>query len=213
MSKEKAALVHSYLADREDKDKPDRLSRMGILAAAELYRHGEIDKICFTAKPELSNSQVKRLRTLLSNPPDEDIIVDAKVVTTRGEVETFKKMSERNGWDDLLTIANESHLPRIRKELKRAFKDKEVESLSSKKILSKYPRYSSVLADMNNWKEQISLSFQEKILNTPVIGSLALKLVSYVSQYKVALQYRFFKHLESKNFEKIRQRSPYKSLD
>ena len=48
MSKERAALVHGYLTDREGKDRPDRLTRMGILAASELYRHGQVDKICFT---------------------------------------------------------------------------------------------------------------------------------------------------------------------
>jgi hypothetical protein len=196
MSKERAALVHGYLTDREGKDKPDRLTRVGILAAAELYRHGEIDKVCFTAKPELSDLQVKRLKTLLNNPTEKDIIVDPKVVTTRGEVETFKELSERNGWKNLITIANKDHLPRIRKEIKRAFGEKEIESISSRSVLDRYARYSPVLAEMDSWEEQVSLSFQEKILNTPIIGALALNIVPHFSKYKVALQYRFFNQLE-----------------
>lgn len=196
MNKERVALVHGYLADREGKNRPDRLTRVGILAAAELYRHGEIDKVCFTAKSELSDSQVKRFKRLLNNPPKEDIVVDAKVVTTRGEVETFKEMAERYNWQNLVTIANKNHLPRIRRETKRIFKDVDVKSLSSREVLAKHPRYIPILVDMKNWGEQISLSFQERILNTPIIGPLSLMLVPHVSRYKVVLQEYFFRQLE-----------------
>lgn len=200
MNKERVVLVHGYLTDREGKDRPDRLTRIGILAAAELYRHGEIDKICFTAEKELSNSQVKRIRTLLNNPPEEDIVVEARAVTTEEEVKTFNRMSEENNWGNLLTIGNQEHLPRIEREIRKTFKDKPVEVISSKEVLSAYPRYSSILSDMEDWPEQISLSLQEKVLSFPIIERLALKIISYLLRYKIAMQKWAFRQVELNKF-------------
>lgn len=201
MSPEKpVALLHSYLSDREGRKRPDRLSRVNILAAAELYRHGEIDKICITVEPQLSNPQVRRLKTLLNNPPEEDIVVDAKTVTTREEIETFRSLAEGSGWNNLITIGNSAHLPRIRKEIQKAFTDKSmrIEPKSSSEILSQYPRYANVLRDMESWPEQQSLSLQEKILNMPILGKLILYVAPHFSQTKVALQSWGFKLLERK---------------
>ena len=113
---ERAALLHSYLADRKDPGKPDRLSRMGILAVAELYRNGEIDKICITVEPELAIPQERRLRSLLSERLREgDLVIKPQTVTTREEVQTFRELAEENGWNNLLTVGNKAHLPRIKK--------------------------------------------------------------------------------------------------
>ena len=113
MNKERAALVHGYLTDRKGKDRPDRLTRLGIHAAAELYRHGQIDKICFATDRSLSENQVRRLKVFLKNLPEEDVIVYPEAITTRGEINTFKKMSDDNGWENLLAIGNKSHIPRV----------------------------------------------------------------------------------------------------
>jgi len=114
-------------------------------------------------KPELSRPQVKRLKTLLNNPPEEDIVSKEETVTTEGEVETFKKLAEEENWKNLLTIGNEAHVPRIKREIKRTFKDKQVKTTTPREILAEYKIYSYILKEMENWPEQLSLSFQEKM--------------------------------------------------
>lgn len=200
MNKERVALLHSYLADRKNKEKPDRLTRVGILAAAELYRHREIGKICITVESELSKPQVGRLNILLNNPPEEDIVSAEKTVTTEGEVKTFNELAEEHGWTDLVTIGNHSHLPRVKREIGKTFKERRVEAKSAREILSRYPRYSPILSEMENWPEQKSLNFLEKILNLSILGGMILKAGPYLSSYKVALQTWVFKQIENKKF-------------
>ena len=194
------ALLHSYLADREEEGKPDRLSRVNILAVSELYRRGKIDKICITVIPELSNMQVKRLKTLLNDISEEDLVVKPQTVTTKEEVTTFGDLAKENGWNNLITIGNPVHLPRIRKEIKKAFKEKSIriEAKSSSEILSEYPRYAQILRDMESWPEQESQKFLEKILNTPILGRIILSIAPHFSQAKIALQSWGFKLLERK---------------
>lgn len=179
---------------------PDRLSRINILAAAELYRRGEIDKICITVKPELSEAQVKRLKALLSGAPQEAVLVKPQTVTTREEITTFRGLARENGWESLVTIGNPAHLPRIRKEIEKAFRDKrtKIEAKSSSEVLSHYPRYAPLLHEMENWPEQLSLNFQEKILRTPVLGRLILSLSRPFAQTKIALQTLAFNIFERK---------------
>lgn len=201
MQKERpVALLHSYLSDREGKERPDKLSRVGILAAAELYRHGDIDKICITVKPQLSGPQVRRLKTLLNNPPEEDVVVDAKTVTTEEEIKTFKKLAEENEWNSLITIGNHIHLPRIKREIRKTFKSGRVEAKSSREILSHYPRYSSILSEMEGWPEQRSQALLENILNVPILGRLALKMAPLLPRLKVTLQTWVFRQIENKRF-------------
>ena len=195
------ALLHSYLSDREGKERPDRLSRVGILAAAELYRRGDIDKIYITVEPQLSGPQVRRLKILLNNPAEEDIVVNAKTVTTEEEIKTFRKLAEENEWNSLITIGNHAHLPRIKREIRKTFKGSRIEAKSSREILSQYPRYSSILSEMEGWPEQRSLALQEKILRLPILGSLILKMAPHLSsRLKVTLQTWGFRQIENKKF-------------
>lgn len=205
MNKERpVALLHGYLADRDNPEKPDRLTRTGILAACELYRHSEIDKICLTSVEELSGPQVERLTEHLTHIPEEDVIVSPETVTTRGEIKTFKKLSEQNGWDNLITIANHKHIPRVEREINKTFKNKSVEARSAKDILLQYPhgsdRYENILRKMEDWPEQKSLAFQEKILNVPILGNLILKIALPLSGIKVRLQTWAFRRIENKKF-------------
>jgi hypothetical protein len=205
MHKERpVALLHGYLADRDNPEKPDRLTRTGILAACELYTNDEIDKICLTTKEELSNPQAKRIKMLLANPPEEDVVVSPETVTTRDEIKTFKKLAEQNEWNNLITIANHKHIPRIEKEIKKTFKEKEVRVRSTEEILSQYPhysnRYSNILSEMENWPEQKSLALQEKILNVPILGNLILRVAFPLSRIKVRLQTYVFRQIENNRF-------------
>lgn len=207
------ALLHSYLRDREGKGIPDRLSRLVILAAAELYRRGKIGKVCITVEPELSALYVKRLKTVLglSGEDKEDLKVKAledllvvvpRTVTTAQEVQAFKEISEENDWNNLITIGNHAHLPRIQREIKKRFRssDKKIEARSSGEILSRYPRYESILEEMEMWPEQHSLAMQERILNIPVLGNLALCIAPRLSHVKIALQSWGLNQIERNRF-------------
>lgn len=196
MSTEKALLVHGYLVDRGDKRKPDRLTRLGLLAAAELYRHGVVDKICFTLVEELTDLQVKRINVLLNNPPEEDIVLQPEAVTTRGEIKTFKALAEANGWVDLFTVGYPIHIPRIKKETERTFKDRKVVNISTKDVLFRFIRYHSILSDLENWPEHKSLDLNEKILNEPLLGSLIMIISPYISGIKIAMQTWIFNQIE-----------------
>lgn len=192
-----AALVHSYLADRQDSSKPDRLTRVGILAAAELYRHGKIDKICITVESGLSSPQVKRLKMLLPGLPHEDLVVEPETVTTRQEIETFEELAAEYGWERLMSVADTLHLPRIKREIKRSYikGDTDIETKSSQEVLSQYPRYTGILTEIDSWPESRSLRIQEGLLAIPVLGSLLSKVVEHLPG-KVRLQYWLFRQLE-----------------
>jgi uncharacterized SAM-binding protein YcdF (DUF218 family) len=174
MGKERVALLHSYLADRKTEDKP--------------------------VEEKLSEPQIRRLKTLLDNPPEKDIVVDAKTVTTEGEIKTFSELAEENDWSNLVTIGNDVHLPRIKREIEKTFGKRKVEARSSKEILSQYSRYSSILADTEKWQEQKALALQEKILMLPILGRLILGMAPYLSHSKVTLQSWVFKQLEKRKF-------------
>jgi hypothetical protein len=191
------ALIHSYLKDRQGKERPDRLTRVGILAGAELYRKGEISKICITIVPELSNLITGRLNKLVTIT-EEDLVVKPEAVSTREEIKSFRKVAEEAGWSNLLTVGNHTHLTRIKREIGEAFKNsnKDIRTISPEEILSRYPRYKGVINEMRDWKEQKSFDLQEKVLNTPVLGDLLLFLQDYFPKIKITLQTWVFKQLE-----------------
>lgn len=192
------ALLHSYLSDRKNNSKPDRLTRTGILAAAELYRHGEISKICITVEPQLSGPQTRRLRSILPGIPQNDLIVEAKTVTTRDEIAIFRELAKQRGWINLITIGNEAHIPRIKREIERGFNGTniDIKARSAKELLGRYPRYSSIVNEMSNWPEEKSLTFQETILNIPILGNLLLRVAPHLSHLKVVLQSWSLRQLE-----------------
>ena len=211
MSPEKpVALLHSYLPDREGRKIPDKLGRIGVLAASELYRKGEnrkgeISKICITVEPYLASLLTKRLNTLLNNPPIEDLVVLPQAVSTFGEVETFRKLADENDWNNLLTIGNHEHLPRIRRVIDNVFPktDKNIDTTSPKEILSKYPRYKNILDDMDNWPEQQSFNRVERFINIvrkiPFLKNFAESHFSEVLPSKIALHAWIFRQSEKRN--------------
>ena len=191
------ALIHSYLKDREGREIPDRLTRVGILAAAELYRKNEVSKICVTVVPELSDLITGRIKKLITIP-EEDLIVRPKTISTRGEIRTFRKTAEETGWKNLLTIGNKTHVARIKREINEAFKDSDikVKAISPEEILSRYTRYEGVINEMKNWQEQASFNKYEKFVNTPILRDLLLLQGDHFPRVKITLQTWVFKQLE-----------------
>lgn len=209
MKGERAVLVHSYLEDRDDKDRPDKLTRLGILSAAELYRNGEIDKIVVTVGGGLSENIEKRFKMLLSNSlREEDLIVSPTTATTEGEIGGLKKLSERdeNNWVSITTIGNTSHRERVKECISKSFgEENEVKVLTHKKVLSKYPRYSfetyNIIKNMESWPETLSMKTQENLYhrfdNYPKVQKLVKKTIEKTPEgIKILLQGSLFKIVE-----------------
>lgn len=196
------ALIHSYLGDRKGKNKPDRLTRTSILAASELYRRGEISNVYITVEPGLAKPMVEQLRKNLQGFPEEDLIVEPQTVTTEEEIKHFKERAEKEGWNNLITIGNRSHLPRIRRIINRRFKNTDIKitSVAAREILSHHSRYKQVLEDMEIWPEQHSLERQETIINRiekfPLIGRIIVGLTPQLLPGKVAFQTWIFRQME-----------------
>jgi hypothetical protein len=195
MSKERAVLVHSYLMDRKDTSKPDKLTRLGLLAAAELMRRGEVDKVCLATLPELSSPQAKRLEILLDNP-EAEISINPQAKYTTEELRAFKELAEIYEWSDLASIACEPHIQRVTRETKKAFGDTFVEIMSSNEILSRFQRYSNVYDEVEKWPEYKSFKTQEEILNTPFLGGAILSLSPIIVPFKIEIQSFVFRLTE-----------------
>lgn len=200
MKERPVALVHSYLSGRENPGVPDKLSRTGLLAAAELYRRGKIEKICIAVEPNLADMLAKRLRVLLQDKlRDEDLVVRPNGFTTVQEIRTFVKTAKKEGWGNLTAIGNNAHAPRIRRIASRYQEKMSVQS--ARGILVLFPRYDDLVNKMLNFPEQLSLDRQEKIANKiaaiPVIGHIATDLIPQIVPGKVALQLWVFKKIEA----------------
>lgn len=202
-NKERTCLfIHSYLSDRHVPNKPDRLTRLSLLSAAELYRHGVVDDICISVVPELSKPMVKRLKSLVDSLQDSNLIIDPVTVTTKQEVTVFKKVIETNKYAKIFSVANESHIPRIKRLIDNIFDDNDVQVMSTEDVLGKYPRYSGIINDSKSWSEQKSLIKQENILNkfarVPIIGNFLSTYLPEIVPNKIIFQKWLFGRFEKK---------------
>jgi hypothetical protein len=195
VEKERAILIHSYLPDLKEAERPDRLSRTSLLAAAELYRRDETDTLCITVQSVLSNLLVERLGMLLYNSLKDNLVVKSEAISTVEEIRSFKRLAEENNWSDLLFLGHSEHLPRVKREVQRIFKhsEKKVEVKSVEGILSRFPRYQGILADMENWPEKQYVKWQEKRTNfvsqIPFLGRIAMTVFPQIMpEAKMAFQ-------------------------
>lgn len=196
------ALIHSYLYDRNGTGKSDRLTRTGVLAAAELYRRGEVDKMVVAVEPNLAELIEKRLHILLQdNLKEEDLVIRPNGVTTVQEVGTFVDIAKENGWDHLLEIGNHAHKPRIER-IARNF-DKKIEVIGAKEVLNRFPRYKNIVNEMENYPEQKSLSKQEeffaKLVKIPLVGPFIADVLPQILPSKIAIQRWMFSQIEKSN--------------
>lgn len=203
MSPEKpVALIHSYLYDRKGTGKPDRLTRTGILAAAELYRRGEIGKMVIAVEPNLAEIIEKRLHFILQNRlKEEDLVTRPNGVTTVQEIKTFVDIAEENKWTNLVEIGNHAHKPRIERIAKN-FSQK-IDVVTAKEVISRFPRYNNIVKEIENYPEQKSLSKQEeffaKLVKIPVFGPFIADVLPQILPGKIALQLWMFRQLEKRS--------------
>jgi hypothetical protein len=195
MSIENAVFIHSYLGDPKVEGKPDGLTRLGILSAAELYRQKIVGKICVSVIPELSEGIVKRLKILLNNPSEKNLLVSPTTVSTDEEVEVFSQMINENSLGSSISVAADIHIPRIEKSKRRY--SPYSKTLAFEDILDCRLRYKQVLLDSKSYSEYKSLKKQEKIFD--LLGKIPFwgeKIVTQLPRKipsKISLQERLFK--------------------
>lgn len=120
-------LVHGYGFDERGRDKPDVRGRLTILAALELKRQGFIDQIALTAGVQQAGERAlagPMLRQLHRNNPNllyQDVLFSTAGIGTTGEIEEFKKISNKEKTDNLAVLATETHAGRIKRRLKKKF--------------------------------------------------------------------------------------------
>ncbi len=179
---ERAAFIHSYLSDKDKGGNPipDRPTRMGILAAAELKRHNKVDTIALSVVPELSGPIVKRLKILLHNSLDENGFVSTEATaTTKGEVKVIKQLSEENNWGEVISIVIDPHKERVEKNVERVFgeKQKTVTVKTFNEVLSTERSdalYDKVIGEAKSWHIYREFEKQEaraqKLSKIPIVG-------------------------------------------
>ena len=195
-------LIHSYLKDRRGKDRPDRLTRACLVAASELKRRGEIDKVVITVTERLARPMVRELNQI-GHFEVEDVVVYPQTATTDDEVKTFKDLALKNEWGNLKTLGIKAHIPRIENSISRHFgENQKVPVLSAENVLSQNPRYSQVLSEMKSWPETTSLENQEeafaKVSSKTPAGKFIVEIVPnfFPARLKIALQYLLLRFLE-----------------
>jgi hypothetical protein len=181
---ERIAFIHTYLNDDKRKDGsgipiPDKTARVCIIAAAELYRRGQVDKIMLSSVPELSQPIVNRLLFLLHKSlKPEDIISTEQSKTTSSETQEIKRVMEEENIKHVTSICINPHKGRVEGNIRRVFgkEAEKVEVNTFDEVLIKLnkERYEKVVEGSKNWKEMVAISKQEiladKMLRTPLIG-------------------------------------------
>lgn len=167
--------------------KPDRNSRLQVLAAAEMIRRGELDTAYFlagnissdgtTGKDELGGIAVRMTHQLYRNLPNlarnSSLITIPTSMSTRQEVRNFREILKVNDFenqDHLIVVGKNAHLERISRAIRRTFEKRaqEISILSQEAILTQHPR--QVVRNGHASPRYIDTLYQQifgKIRNSP----------------------------------------------
>lgn len=191
----KVALFHAYAElPSNHPGKPDKGSRLQVLAASEMLRRGEVDTVVFLAghiSPDGSTQKVglsiaekmtDQLKRNLRHIPEGAVIVSSDALSTRAEAEGFRRLSEDQGWD-LTSVGKKAHLERVKRAIRRKFgaRSSEVRVASHEEILTQNPRqvirkghssprlidilYKKILDDMRISPEELAFVKRERMIN------------------------------------------------
>jgi len=177
--------------------KPDEYSRLQVLAAGELLRSGQIERVVFLAGdvpsepnpgPDVHGGigarMAEQLRRNFPNLPESAIVFYPVAKSTREEIAEFKKLARTRGWGDLMVIGKESHLERVQRAVNRIFgrRSQEVSVVSQESVLSRFPRYARIIDEISNSPEEEAFAKREHLINIidgiPMIGGMLLDLMN-----------------------------------
>ncbi|MCL5019842.1 MAG: YdcF family protein [Patescibacteria group bacterium] len=167
--------------------KPDRNSRLQVLAAAEMIRRGELATAYFlagnissdgtTGKDELGGIAVRMRQQLYRNLPhlarESSLVTVPTSMSTRQELRNFReilKVSNPESQDRLTVVGKNAHLERIKRAVRRTFgkRAQSISILSHEAILIQHPR--QVIRNGHASPRYIDTLYQqifEKIRNSP----------------------------------------------
>lgn len=174
-------LVHAYGNDPDRIDKPDMRGRMTALATGELLRQGILDTVVITAGTpdmtgvELGGNLARQIRRNVPWLREDAIIVSPVARDTIGEIQEYHSIITATPESEKFDIATETHIPRIRTELKREFGKEatEITIFSVEDVLqnrTRYPtnRYNTVLHTLATSDDEIGFQRREKYLLRPL---------------------------------------------
>ncbi len=201
-------LVHGYWFGRKGV-RPDTFGRLQVLAACELLRQGEIERIVFTSASSDKNGH--QMAEVMANQASRNlpklakdrIIASACGPHTRGEVSEFKKIAEAHGWDNLVSLGSEKHTKRIKKANWEIFY-RDIPVLKTEEVLTRdilIRRYRKIVYQFRRSREVRELQSQEywmnKIDQIPLSGAL-LDIIARLAPGTVGLKAQLFRWWKSR---------------
>lgn len=167
--------------------KPDRNSRLQVLAAAEMIRRGELDTAYFlagnissdgtTGKDEWGGIAIRMEHQLYRNLPNlrlgESLVTISTSMSTREEARNFRVVlgiNDRKNQDHLMVVGKDAHLKRIKRAIRRSFgkRAEEIYILGQEAVLTGHPR--QVIRDGYTSPRYVDTLYQqifEKIRTSP----------------------------------------------
>ena len=193
-----AILIHTYWYDINKINSLNLSNKIQALALKNICQNLEVKNIIITAG-RVSQKQIaigyqlkKQILSVLPKKLHSRVQIYPSQKTTVGEIKEFKEISQAQNWNRLGSLGVCLHLPRIKRDFVKVFKNDKHNILffEAEKNLSKkdFP----ALEKYRNSKEYTLLKLNEQIEksieNIPIIGTIFLEIVSKFSVNKGHLQ-------------------------
>lgn len=191
-----ALLVHAYWLDTKKINKLDIGNEIQLLALKNIVKiykpknivitagkvHSRHPSMAYLLKREIIKSiPEKYLRNIHTHPSQK---------TTYGEISQFSIICKNKNWQRLASLGLSLHMPRIKKNFSKVFKNKKVLFLEAESYLT--DKDSKTLSIYNKSSEfnllkknEVFVTFIEKM---PFLGSFSLQLLSIIFINKGNLQ-------------------------
>lgn len=124
-----AGLVLGYGFDTKDFKTPDKMARVSLAAAHEMYRRGVVQKVVLVAgevnrtNPVVATSMYEHFRSQYPEVNEQDVVLDPVVggSNTRYELKKFRELMAQQGWYRGVVLCHPNHEPRIARNIGRIY--------------------------------------------------------------------------------------------
>jgi uncharacterized SAM-binding protein YcdF (DUF218 family) len=120
-----AVMAHGYMFKYDPENKSLGIRNlMQDTAAAHLYHTGQAKRIFLPAghywgEDKPANGELMKEELMSLGVPEEAIIVKPEALDTGTEVELFNCEAKRRGWDNIASLSNATHTPRVRQNYRQ----------------------------------------------------------------------------------------------
>lgn len=194
-----AVLAHVYMFKQPQEGKPIRSSLRGhmqVSAISHLYHDGQIGKV-FIPGGKVWGEQFPSLAEVMAQElqrrgvPEQDIVLQPEAKDTPKEIDLFLSRAKEEGWQNIASIANKTHLRRIRNIYSR--RKEKIKSFATEDVLQaiehKASEDSEAKHPYKNFLKRFKWSKLEILFNLREIGVWAL--------YKLGLEKQTTKFAKS----------------